>query len=482
MSLITYDFDLLITPIDYPPVLNISQYDNSRTYVAHLKNDNGTPFSLESGSTATFEGTNARGVTFQIEAAVSDDTVTFVPSEAATEQYGKIIASICIKSGGEQLTPLNVVLDVQRAGATREDIERSPGFTDVIDEAVENYLEDHPVVVQVNSVNAKTGDVVLNASDVNALPSNAPVYTPTNQPPYPVRSVNGQTGDVVIQTGGGGGGDGAVSSVNGKVGTVVLTASDVGALPSTAVIPSRTSDLTNDSGFITAAQIPSAAVESVNGKTGNVTLKTSDLTNDSGFITLSEIPTAPVQSVNGKTGVVTLKTSDITNDKGYVNAQQAADSAPVQSVNGKTGSVMLDASDVGALADDAPVLTYSSQTLTEAQKTQARANIGAIGNNVLADVVYDIYAELRTDSEGNYYKFTGGINASTIVSALNSGMLPIVRRNDNQYKHKWYFSEYNDDGEDVYIQFFRVVRSGVEVMRYVESEGKAYITTYTLTA
>lgn len=46
-----------------------------------------------------------------------------------------------------------------------------------------------------------------------------------------------------------GGGD--VQSVNGQSGVVVLDAEDVGALPDDTVIPSKVSDLTNDSGFIT---------------------------------------------------------------------------------------------------------------------------------------------------------------------------------------------------------------------------------------
>ena len=49
------------------------------------------------------------------------------------------------------------------------------------------------------------------------------------------------------------------------------------------VLPKKTSDLTNDSGFIT-----SAPVSSVNEQTGAVVLsipsKVSDLTNDSGFV------------------------------------------------------------------------------------------------------------------------------------------------------------------------------------------------------
>ena len=45
----------------------------------------------------------------------------------------------------------------------------------------------------------------------------------------------------------------AVNSVNGKTGNVNLTASDVGALPDNTSIPSKTSDLTNDSDFVADA-------------------------------------------------------------------------------------------------------------------------------------------------------------------------------------------------------------------------------------
>lgn len=47
-----------------------------------------------------------------------------------------------------------------------------------------------------------------------------------------------------------------VTSVNSKTGAVTLTYSDVGALPSTTTIPSKTSQLTNDSGYITSSDIP----------------------------------------------------------------------------------------------------------------------------------------------------------------------------------------------------------------------------------
>lgn len=63
-----------------------------------------------------------------------------------------------------------------------------------------------------------------------------------------------------------------VQSVNSKTGAVVLDASDVGALPYDTTIPTKTSQLDNDSGFLT-----SAPVTSVNSKTGAVSLSASDV-------------------------------------------------------------------------------------------------------------------------------------------------------------------------------------------------------------
>ena len=127
------------------------------------------------------------------------------------------------------------------------------------------------LVAPVTSVNTKTGAVVLDKTDIGlGNVANVAQYSASNPPPYPVTSVNGQTGDVVV-----GGGGGAVDSVNGQIGVVMLDAADVGALPDNTVIPTKTSDLNNDSGFITSAQAASAApVQSVNGQTGAVTIQT----------------------------------------------------------------------------------------------------------------------------------------------------------------------------------------------------------------
>ena len=80
-------------------------------------------------------------------------------------------------------------------------------------------------------------------------------------------------------------------------------------------------------------------------------------------------------------------------------ADSALQSAPVSSVNGKTGAVVLDAGDVGALpegtvipsqigqlSDNVGLVHYNSQTLTDAQKAQARTNIGAASMSDLGTV------------------------------------------------------------------------------------------------
>ena len=219
-----------------------------------------------------------------------------------------------------------------------------------------NNLENKPSINSVTLIGNKT------SADFG-------LYGTNNAPPYPVNSVNTKAGDVV------------------------LTASDVNALPDTTVIPTKTSDLTNDSGFLT-----SAPVSSVNGKTGAVVLNASDVNalpntttyvstvdGSSGAVTTNAVKTtaqalsdaqktqartnigAGTSSFSGNYGdlsnkpTIPSKTSDLTNDSGFINAS----GAPVQSVDGATGIVTTNA------------VKVVTQTLTEAQKGIARTNIGA---------------------------------------------------------------------------------------------------------
>lgn len=163
------------------------------------------------------------------------------------------------------------------------------------------------------------------------------VYGTGNEPPYPVTSVNGKSGDVT------------------------LAASDVGALPSTTKIPSATSDLTNDSGYITNAALAPYA------KTVDVPTKTSQLNNDSGFVDAAGASTAaPVQSVNAKTGSVVLTQDDVGNGTTYVRTHNDFTDAAKQQINTNKDNIVMLYSDMAAAQGDITTLKGNVTTLTNA--------------------------------------------------------------------------------------------------------------------
>ncbi|AHB12144.1 tail protein [Xylella phage Paz] len=128
---------------------------------------------------------------------------------------------------------------------------------------------------------------------------------------------------------GGGGSGGAVDSVNGKTGAVVLTASDVDALPTTAA---GSSLATLSGGKIPNSQLPALAITetyvvsseasqvALVAQEGDVCVRT-DLARtyihlNTALGTMADwqeilSPTAPVQSVNGQTGNVSISASSI---------------------------------------------------------------------------------------------------------------------------------------------------------------------------
>ena len=163
-----------------------------------------------------------------------------------------------------------------------------------------------------------------------------------------------------------------VTKVNGKTGEVTLTADDVGALPLNTAIPKKTSELTNDSGFITLAQVPAAPVQSVNGQTGEVVIDEYSL------------PTAS----NTVLGGIKVGSGLTINSDGVLSATGGgvADSVKWENVDNKPSTIsgygIKDAKitdGVVTLGDNsvAPIL-YPEQTLTAIQKQQARNNIDAV--------------------------------------------------------------------------------------------------------
>lgn len=166
------------------------------------------------------------------------------------------------------------------------------------------------------------------------------------------------------------GGSGAVSSVNGQTGDVVLDADDVGALPDDTAIPTKTSDLTNDSGYITgytesdpvftasaAHGISSSDITNWNGKTSNVGTVTSVRVQASSPVN-SSVSTEQTTSLNTtislSDGYGDTKNPYASKTKNYVLASpNGSNGTPSFRALVKADLPTLSASDVSAMPNDA---------------------------------------------------------------------------------------------------------------------------------
>ena len=154
-----------------------------------------------------------------------------------------------------------------------------------------------------------------------------------------ITDVNGSHSfDVMDGTGGGGG---AVDSVNGQTGTVVLDAADVGALPDSTTIPSAATSAPADLGTKAVGTSTKYARED------HVHEKPSYSKSDVGLGNVDNVqqysannpPPYPVSSVNGQTGAVTLSIPSSASDVGAVASNQGSGNAGKFMVVGSDGIV-----------------------------------------------------------------------------------------------------------------------------------------------
>lgn len=237
----------------------------------------------------------------------------------------------------------------------------------------------------VTSVNGKSGDVTLTASDVGALPSTTKIPSATsdltNDSGYitaadaPVQSVDGQTGEVVtnaVKTTAQPLTDAQKAQARTNIGAG--TSSFSGAyddLTGKPTIPSKTSELDNDSGFITNAALAPYA------KTADVPTKTSQLNNDSGFVDAAgAAAAAPVQSVNAKTGAVVLTQDDVGNGTTYVRTHNDFTDAAKQQINTNKDNIATLDSDMEAAQGDITTLKGNVTTLTTALQSKQDKIVG----------------------------------------------------------------------------------------------------------
>ena len=126
--------------------------------------------------------------------------------------------------------------------------------------------------------------------------------------------------------------------------------------------------------FDAVADVMVGKVDSVNGKTGDVTLTAADV----GAVPVGEGGIIGVSSVNGRSGIVTLTSEDVglgnlDNERQYSASNPPP--YPVASVNGKVGAVNLTANDIGARPSDwTPSKSNIGLGLVENERQYSAAN------------------------------------------------------------------------------------------------------------
>jgi len=251
-------------------------------------------------------------------------------------------------------------------------------------------IESGAEVNDVTSVNTQTGAVVLDADDIDDTATTNKFTTASD-----ISKLSGIEAGADVTDATNVAAAGALMS-----GTAVI--SDLNDVASTT--PTDGQVLTYDTTNGWQPETPSAggAVDSVNGQTGTVVLDADDIddsTTTNKFTTAADISKLAgieagaevndVDSVNGQTGVVSLDTADLTDVDTtaptdgqvlrYVSASSKyvpttlSSTAPVDSVNGQTGAVVLDADDISDAATTNKYTTASD--ITKLAGIEANADV-----------------------------------------------------------------------------------------------------------
>lgn len=290
----TYDLILNMAKSGIKPRIKVSQYDNAIPELRISLFDQNQSYTIPNGATVYISGTKKDNTGFKYECTVSENIIVAPITNQMTIFSGDVECEINIETAGGQKSSENFILEVEKS-ALQDDVVISETDIPAIQRLSRPASTTQLGVVKVDgssvtidadgtlhssgggsgavqSVNGKTGVVVLDADDIDDSSTTNLFTTATEKANWDSKSevsvtqiktsgekiatitVDGDDVDIYASAGGGGGG--AVDSVNGMTGDVVLTASDVGALADNTPIPSDLSDLSDvDASGVTDGQI-----------------------------------------------------------------------------------------------------------------------------------------------------------------------------------------------------------------------------------
>ena len=118
---------------DFPVVVKAKQLDNAR-YINITLTDNGLPFTIPDGTSATFRGLCPNGHSFFYDALIVNNIIEVQLIEAALSVAGRVKAEVNLYNVNvEKLTSFSFIIDVEEASVSDQVIEQSDYFTALTD-------------------------------------------------------------------------------------------------------------------------------------------------------------------------------------------------------------------------------------------------------------------------------------------------------------------------------------------------------------
>ena len=241
-----------------------------------------------------------------------------------------------------------------------------------------------------------------------------------------VTSINGESGDVTIPT-----------VINDAKLTIQQNGTEVGNFTANSAVdktvnitvPTKLSELEDDSSFAKTSELPT---------------KTSELENDSGYITSADIPNIPVTTVNGKTGAVVLNATDV----GAISATDISQTLGNSSTKVPSEKAVVDAMSAAGYGDMLKAKYANNSTDDTVDKAFSDANGKIIADTYVpkdGGTLNNVDANTLT-ATGNYLigesciNFPDGSQGSVVqvVGAGGSAYQTTVIYATNTYAHRAY--------------------------------------------
>ena len=163
---ITYQNRINVIPGDYPPVINLNQYDSDFTLEFTIYSSIGN-LVLESGTTAAIRGTKMDGHGYSAAATINGYVVSITGDEQMTAIAGDNVFELVLTRNGKNISTANFIIHVERAALDKDTIVSQSKIRELVN--VIDKTDD--LLAAASSVESKLADMQAIKTQIDTLKS-----------------------------------------------------------------------------------------------------------------------------------------------------------------------------------------------------------------------------------------------------------------------------------------------------------------------